>query len=85
MLLKANCRLDVTNLEGETALHIAIRRGVLQAIFALLRFGACLKASDKHGNTALHLVALYDVQPAIKQLVEAVRALSTITLGFAIT
>ena len=54
-LCDLGCNLDAVNKEGETALHIMIKRGRLGCVMALLSRGADADAVTSHGNNALHL------------------------------
>lgn len=47
--------LNMTNTQGQTALHIAIQKGNSTAIKLLLRFGANALIEDNNGKTALFL------------------------------
>lgn len=53
MLLSAGADVHVRNMNGETALHVAVRKGPKDAVELLLRAGADVDATDEAGNTAL--------------------------------
>ena len=45
---------------GQTAMHLAVRKGhvdVLKALLNLPQYDTCVNVQDRHGNTALHFAA----------------------------
>ncbi|XP_071521228.1 tyrosine-protein kinase HTK16 isoform X2 [Panulirus ornatus] len=72
-LLKSGCRkIDDKNNYGQTALHIASRKGFIEITKMLLQFMACVEVRDEEGVTALHLASRYN-RPAIVQLLVELR------------
>ncbi|KAJ8673190.1 hypothetical protein QAD02_004452 [Eretmocerus hayati] len=61
----ANLRLPHN---GETALHVASRRGLINIVTSLLKFGADVDAVSKSGHTALGLAIRYQHPPCVECL-----------------
>jgi ankyrin repeat protein len=63
--------VNATNwLSGETALHIAVRRGDTRLIEQLIENGADLSAKNNDGNTALHIIVeIFDEQSVMLDVV----------------
>ena len=55
-LLKAGYKkLDVRNSSGETALHIACKKGYQDIVEILLQYQANVEVRDEEGVTSLHV------------------------------
>ena len=63
--------IDVLTTEGETALHIAARKGYNHTVIALIETGAIVGACDKHNNTPLHQAALNRNTQTVCELIAA--------------
>jgi len=57
-LLEAHAEVNVTNPEGQTALHLAAKTGQTQVVKLLLEAGAEVNLQDRERRTALHLAVL---------------------------
>ncbi|ELT90707.1 hypothetical protein CAPTEDRAFT_216660 [Capitella teleta] len=55
VLADLGCNLEAPNTEGETALHIMIKRNRLECVMALLSRGARAEAKGCHDNSTLHM------------------------------
>jgi hypothetical protein len=56
LLISRGSPLDVQNVNGETALHVAAKRGYVDMVQALLSAGASVNVADEEGNRAYELV-----------------------------
>eukprot|EP01092_Planopodium_desertum_P000201 TRINITY_DN1027_c0_g1_i4.p1 TRINITY_DN1027_c0_g1~~TRINITY_DN1027_c0_g1_i4.p1 ORF type:complete len:120 (-),score=20.04 TRINITY_DN1027_c0_g1_i4:62-421(-) len=63
-------KIESTNKEGETALHIAIKHKFLKIVELLLAKGADIEAKDESGNTPLHKAAQVAYVPIINFLID---------------
>jgi len=57
-LLTNHARVDVFDLEGRSALHLAADQGYLKVCDALLTHKAFINSKSRVGRTALHLAAM---------------------------
>lgn len=64
-------QLDALDLDGETALHHAARRGQAELVHALLAAGARPDVANRYGNTPLHLAAGGGADAAAAELLAA--------------
>lgn len=55
MLIEYGCEVNALSASGESALHIAVRRGRFDSTMVLLTHGAMPNTKEKNGNTPLHL------------------------------
>lgn len=55
LLIEYGCEVDALSVTGESALHIAVRRGRFDCTMVLLTHGAMPNVKGKDGNTPLHL------------------------------
>ena len=56
-MLRKGADVEAHNNDGETPLHIMVRRRRLGCAIALISSGANIEARDKDGNTPLHFAA----------------------------
>ena len=61
LLIARGSTIDATNLEGETALHVAAENGSRRICHLLVEHGASVQLSDPSGRTALFHAALAQV------------------------
>ena len=54
-LLRHGADVSLANVNGQTALHIAVERNAIQTASQLIAYKAAINAHDNHGNTPLHL------------------------------
>lgn len=54
-LADLGCNLEAPNTDGETALHIMVKRNRLECVMGLLSRGADASAKGCHSNTTLHM------------------------------
>lgn len=66
LLLQAKPNLDARNASGETALHLAVEKGLKELVRTFVKVGANLRARSASGETALHLAAMH-ADPALVQ------------------
>ncbi|GBO26857.1 Ankyrin repeat and death domain-containing protein 1A [Araneus ventricosus] len=64
--------------KSRTALHIAASLGYCDIVETLLKFGACLGVTEKHGNTPLHLAVLGNHPEMVALLMEKGIAVNTL-------
>jgi uncharacterized protein len=69
LLTRLGANLEAADLEGNTALMTASRRGNHLAVQTLLTLGARLYAQNIRGHTALHMAAFAHQLPIVRQLV----------------
>ncbi|XP_039189482.1 85/88 kDa calcium-independent phospholipase A2 isoform X1 [Crotalus tigris] len=69
MLIEYGCEVNALSSSGESALHIAVRRGRLDCTMVLLTHGAMPNTKEKNGNTPLHLAMQQDHIEMIKALI----------------
>ena len=55
MLIDAGCSVNLTGYEKQSALHLAVARGMHPSI--LIKAGVNVNSADHEGNTALHIAA----------------------------
>lgn len=70
ILCKGIVDVNALSEEGESALHIATRRGHVPLVEVLLNAGARVNATDRHGFTPLHHAVQCDLRQA-RQLLDA--------------
>ena len=70
-LIKAGANLDAQDINGNTALHLAVLDNNSNIIIKLLKEGADVNAKDINGSTALHLAAKSGHIEAVNKLKEA--------------
>jgi hypothetical protein len=58
LLSRAGADVDAQNGDGDTALNVAIDKGSVDVVDAMLKLGAKTCLANKFGNTALHLCAM---------------------------
>nr|XP_020643239.1 85/88 kDa calcium-independent phospholipase A2 isoform X1 [Pogona vitticeps]XP_020643240.1 85/88 kDa calcium-independent phospholipase A2 isoform X1 [Pogona vitticeps]XP_020643241.1 85/88 kDa calcium-independent phospholipase A2 isoform X1 [Pogona vitticeps]XP_020643242.1 85/88 kDa calcium-independent phospholipase A2 isoform X1 [Pogona vitticeps]XP_020643243.1 85/88 kDa calcium-independent phospholipase A2 isoform X1 [Pogona vitticeps]XP_020643244.1 85/88 kDa calcium-independent phospholip len=69
LLIEYGCEVDALSVTGESALHIAVRRGRFDCTMVLLTHGAMPNIKGKDGNTPLHLAMKQDHLEMIKALI----------------
>ncbi|XP_032077398.1 85/88 kDa calcium-independent phospholipase A2 isoform X1 [Thamnophis elegans] len=69
MLIEYGCEVNALSSSGESALHIAVRRGRFDCTMVLLTHGAMPNTKEKNGNTPLHLAMQQDCIEMIKALI----------------
>ncbi|XP_058047041.1 85/88 kDa calcium-independent phospholipase A2 isoform X3 [Ahaetulla prasina] len=69
MLIEYGCEVNALSASGESALHIAVRRGRFDCTMVLLTHGAMPNTKEKNGNTPLHLAMQQDHIEMIKALI----------------
>ena len=70
ILLAANADPNIADHNGETALHIAVKKADCVMTRMLLAKGANPSVVDRHGNAALHTATLYGHLQLIKTLLK---------------
>lgn len=70
-LIAGGARVDVLNIQGRTALHLAADQGHGDAVALLAAAGAPLEARDLFGQTPLHLASWLDHGEATLRLLAA--------------
>ena len=70
LLLQYGANLRARNKEGETPLHLALRRGYLDLMWLLLDQGADVDAQDKNCSTPLHAALCSSHPEAARLLLE---------------
>ena len=70
-LLKAGAKLDSTDREGWTPLHIASKKGNLKLVQELLKAGAKLDSTDREGWTPLHIASKKGNLKLVQELLKA--------------
>lgn len=70
-LIASGARVDVLNVQGRTALHLAADQGHAEAVALLAAAGAPLEARDLFGQTPLHLASWQDHGEATQHLLAA--------------
>ncbi|XP_011705430.1 PREDICTED: receptor-interacting serine/threonine-protein kinase 4-like, partial [Wasmannia auropunctata] len=73
-ILANHGQVDVFDLEGRSALHLAAEHGYLQVCDALLANNAFINSKSYVGNTALHLAAMNGYTHLVQFLVQDHRA-----------
>lgn len=68
-LLANHARVDVFDVEGRSALHLAAEHGFLQVCDALLTNKAFINSKARNGRTALHLAAMNGYAHLVKFLI----------------
>lgn len=66
-LLKLAASPNAENAEGKSALHVALEKNNLAAVALLIDYGADLHATDKDGNTLLHLATHFEMVDLLVQ------------------
>ncbi|XP_069681555.1 uncharacterized protein [Periplaneta americana] len=79
-LLKNQSNINATNLEGETALHLASSGGCQDIVKSLLNQNADINIADNYGYTPLHVATIEGHLPVVRQLVQNETILNTIDL-----
>ncbi|XP_007433520.2 85/88 kDa calcium-independent phospholipase A2, partial [Python bivittatus] len=69
LLIEFGCEVNILSATGESALHIAVRRGRFDCTMVLLTHGAMPNTKEKDGNTPLHLAMQQDHIEMIKALI----------------
>jgi len=72
LLISRGSPLDTQNVNGETALHIAAKRGYTDMVQALLSAGASANITDEEGNLAYNLVPdlMFEDSKSLMKLLE---------------
>lgn len=72
LLISRGSPLDTQNVNGETALHIAAKRGNTDMVKALLNAGASANIADEEGNLAYNLVPdlMFEDSKGLRTLLE---------------
>ncbi len=71
MLTRKDLNLNVSNLENQTALHIAAQKGLTEIVTMLIKAGIDKEMKDKAGNTALMIAAENGNENIVKTLTAA--------------
>jgi ankyrin repeat protein len=71
LLIDRSAAVDARDPQGQTALHRAASRGLLQAVDLLILRRAAINAADAAGITPLHLAAREGHAPVAARLLEA--------------
>jgi len=71
VLTREKPALDARNADGETPLHRAVEKGMLELTRALLKAGASLRARSRSGETPLHYAALNPETDYVAVLLDA--------------
>ncbi|XP_062989591.1 85/88 kDa calcium-independent phospholipase A2 [Elgaria multicarinata webbii] len=69
LLIEYGCEVNAISATGESALHIAVRRGRFDCTMVLLTHGALPNTKGKDGNTPLHFAMKSDHLETIKALI----------------
>ncbi|XP_061495092.1 85/88 kDa calcium-independent phospholipase A2 isoform X2 [Rhineura floridana] len=69
LLIDYGCEVNTLSATGESALHIAVRRGRFDCTMVLLTHGAMANTKGKDGSTPLHLAMKQDHLEMIKALI----------------
>nr|XP_060633015.1 85/88 kDa calcium-independent phospholipase A2 isoform X1 [Anolis sagrei ordinatus]XP_060633016.1 85/88 kDa calcium-independent phospholipase A2 isoform X1 [Anolis sagrei ordinatus]XP_060633017.1 85/88 kDa calcium-independent phospholipase A2 isoform X1 [Anolis sagrei ordinatus]XP_060633018.1 85/88 kDa calcium-independent phospholipase A2 isoform X1 [Anolis sagrei ordinatus] len=69
LLIEYGCEVNTLSATGDSALHIAVRRGRFDCVMVLLTHGAKTNSKGKDGNTPLHLAMQQDHLETIKALI----------------
>jgi ankyrin repeat protein len=71
LLLERKVDIEAKDVDGQTALYLAAKRGHKKIVKMLLERGADIEAKDAHGRTALHLAASeYYTQTTVELLLK---------------
>ena len=69
MLVKiGHCNMDITNVNLQTALHLAVERQHTQIVRLLVREGCNLNLADKDGDSPLHEALRHHTLSQLRQL-----------------
>ncbi|KAH8765212.1 ankyrin repeat-containing domain protein [Hyaloscypha sp. PMI_1271] len=71
VLVNANARFDLSDIDGLTALHNAAGWGLPDVLEVLVKAGAPVNAKSKSGYTALHHACYYDSSECVRILLES--------------
>jgi len=71
LALKGKINIDEMNIDGKTALHLAVEYDHHKVIEALVTIGANVQAKNNFGKTALHLAAQEGYTKAVSALLRA--------------
>ena len=71
VLVNANARVDLSDIDGLTALHNAAGLGLPDVLEVLVKAGAPVNAKSKTGYTALHHACCYDSSECVRILLES--------------
>ncbi|XP_074933215.1 85/88 kDa calcium-independent phospholipase A2 [Phalacrocorax aristotelis] len=69
LLLEYSSEVNLASRTGDTALHIAVKRGRFDCAMLLLTYGAHTNARGQDGNTPLHLAMKHDHLDMIKAII----------------
>jgi len=69
-LLANHARVDVFDLEGRSALHLAAEHGYINVCAALLEHKAFINSKSRIGYTALHMAAQNGYTMLVKSLIK---------------
>jgi ankyrin repeat protein len=69
-LLANHARVDVFDLEGRSALHLAAEHGYINVCDALLEHKAFINSKSRIGYTALHMAAQNGYTMLVKSLIK---------------
>ncbi len=62
--------LNAQNLDGETALHLAVRYGLMDICERLIKHGADLSSYDNYGRNALHTACGSNQYDIVRMILE---------------
>ena len=68
--MENNGRVDVFDLEGKSALHLAAENGSIEVCEALLSRNAFINSKTKTGWTSLHYAAVKGYTPLVEFLIK---------------
>lgn len=84
LLISRGSPLDTQNVNGETALHIAAKRGYPDMVQSLLNAGASVNVADEDGNRAYELVPklMFEDSKVLVELLKPVENSSSVEATF---
>ncbi|RWR98792.1 ankyrin-3-like protein, partial [Dinothrombium tinctorium] len=68
--LRGSIDVNISNINGLNALHLASKEGHAHVVTELLKRGANVNAATNKGNTSLHIASLGGQEEVVKILVE---------------
>lgn len=72
MLLECNAHVQLTNYDGDTPLHRAVRLGHAPVVMLLLQHGACKLRKNAQGLTALELAETRKTKALEAQIIQSI-------------